>query len=96
MLDDPPTTLIASIAWEPGDGTITNVNVWDSPTAVANFPSKRVRAPSSRSTANPSICRSGMANRSTSMSVASSKEHGRAHDLPAHDGALCDDYGEGD
>jgi hypothetical protein len=44
MLDDPPAALVASIAWEPGDGTITNVNVWDSPAAVGDFYLERVRA----------------------------------------------------
>ena len=29
---------------EPGDGTITNVNVWDSPAAVGEFYLERVRA----------------------------------------------------
>ena len=44
LLDDPPTALVASIAWEPGDGTITNVNVWDSPEAVGDFYLERVAA----------------------------------------------------
>jgi hypothetical protein len=44
LLDDPPAALVASIAWEPGDGTITNVNVWDSPGAVGDFYLERVAA----------------------------------------------------
>ena len=44
LLDDPPAALVASIAWEPGDGTITNVNVWDSPAAVGDFHLERVEA----------------------------------------------------
>jgi hypothetical protein len=37
LLSEPPTALFASIAWNNVDGTITAVNVWDSPSAVADF-----------------------------------------------------------
>lgn len=43
MLAEPPAALIASIAWETGDGRVTAVNVWDSPEAVADFFVERVR-----------------------------------------------------
>jgi hypothetical protein len=39
---DPPTALVASIAWDSGNGTVTAVNVWDSPEAVADFFVERV------------------------------------------------------
>jgi hypothetical protein len=37
LLSDPPAALVASVAWEAGDGMITNLNVWDTPSAVADF-----------------------------------------------------------
>jgi hypothetical protein len=37
MLTDPPQTLVASIAWDAGDGNVTAVNVWDSAEAVGEF-----------------------------------------------------------
>jgi hypothetical protein len=37
LFSEPPATLFASIAWDNGDGTITAVNVWDNPSAVADF-----------------------------------------------------------
>ena len=37
LFSEPPAALFASIAWDNGDGTITAVNVWDSPSAVADF-----------------------------------------------------------
>jgi hypothetical protein len=43
MLADPPAALIASIAWQTGDGEVTSVNVWESPEAVADFFIERVR-----------------------------------------------------
>ena len=39
---DPPAALLASIAWDNGDGTISSVNVWDTPSAVADFFEERV------------------------------------------------------
>ena len=44
VVDDPPAALVASIAWARDDGTITNVQVWDSPAAVGDFYLERVRA----------------------------------------------------
>lgn len=43
LTDDPPSALIATIAWDSGDETVTAVNVWDSPEAVANFFMERVQ-----------------------------------------------------
>ena len=42
MLADPPAALVASIAWDAGDGQVTSVNVWDSPEAVSDFFVSRV------------------------------------------------------
>jgi len=42
-LTDPPKALIATIAWESGDGQVTGVNVWDTPEAIADFYKERVR-----------------------------------------------------
>mgnify|MGYP001787553655 FL=1 len=44
MLTDPPDALVSTIAWHSGDGTITCVNVWDTPDAVGDFYLERVRA----------------------------------------------------
>jgi hypothetical protein len=43
LWDDPPEALIASIAWESGDGEVTGVNVWERPGAIADFYLERVR-----------------------------------------------------
>jgi hypothetical protein len=40
---DPPEDLIASIVWDSGDGEVTGVNLWESPTAIADFYMERVR-----------------------------------------------------
>jgi hypothetical protein len=40
---DPPEALIASIAWDSGDGNVTAVNVWETPGAIADFFVERVR-----------------------------------------------------
>lgn len=42
MLSDPPAALVASIAWDAGDGQVSAVNVWDSAGAVADFFVERV------------------------------------------------------
>lgn len=42
LFTDPPVALIASVAWDNGDGTITAVNVWDNPSVVADFFLERV------------------------------------------------------
>ena len=41
---DPPDALIATIAWDSGDGQVRGVNLWDSPEAVADFYMERVRS----------------------------------------------------
>ena len=43
LFSDPPSALFASIAWDNGDGTVGGVNVWDSPSAVADFFLERVQ-----------------------------------------------------
>ena len=43
MLADPPSALVASIAWQTANGDVTSVNVWESPEAVADFFVERVR-----------------------------------------------------
>ena len=42
MLTEPPTALVASIAWMTDDGKDTTINVWDSPDAIADFFVERV------------------------------------------------------
>jgi hypothetical protein len=37
LLLDPPDALVASIAWDAGDGNISAINVWDSAEAVGDF-----------------------------------------------------------
>lgn len=41
---DPPEALIAAIAWESGDGQITQLNVWDNPAAVGDMFMERTAA----------------------------------------------------
>ena len=43
LSDDPPDALIASIAWNSGDGEVAGVNVWETPGAIADFFIERVR-----------------------------------------------------
>lgn len=43
ILSEPPSALVAVVAWDVGDGTITSVQVWDSPSAVADFFVERVQ-----------------------------------------------------
>ena len=43
LLSEPPSSLVASIAWETND-EVTAVNVWDLPDAVADFYGERVDA----------------------------------------------------
>ena len=40
---DPPPALAASIAWEADDGTVITINVWDSPSAIADMFVERVQ-----------------------------------------------------
>ena len=35
--------LVATVAWNVGDGLITSVNVWDSPSAVGDFFVERIQ-----------------------------------------------------
>ena len=42
LFSEPPGTLLASIAWDNRDGTVSAVNVWDNPSAVADFFMERV------------------------------------------------------
>jgi hypothetical protein len=42
LSSDPPQRLILAVAWETAEGTVTAVNVWDSPAAVADFFVERV------------------------------------------------------
>jgi hypothetical protein len=34
LVDDPPEALIASIAWDSGDGKVTGINVWGDANAI--------------------------------------------------------------
>ena len=43
LLTEPPEALVAVIAWDSGDGEVTEVNVWETPGAVADFFMERVR-----------------------------------------------------
>jgi len=40
---DPPQALIATIAWDSGDGQVIAMNVWETPKAIAEFYMERVR-----------------------------------------------------
>lgn len=42
MTEDPPEALVASFAWAGDDGSVTGVNVWDSPGAVSDFYMERL------------------------------------------------------
>ncbi len=42
MHAEPPGALVASIAWNAGNGMITTVNVWDTPGAISDFYMERV------------------------------------------------------
>jgi hypothetical protein len=44
LFSEPPPALVTAIAWETGDGMITSVNLWDNPSAVADFFAERVQA----------------------------------------------------
>jgi len=37
LYTEPPAALVASFAWRSEDDTITSINVWDSPSDVADF-----------------------------------------------------------
>ena len=40
---DPPKALIATVAWDSGNGEVTGLNVWDTPGAIAEFFLERVQ-----------------------------------------------------
>ncbi len=42
MFAEPPQGLAVSIAWDNGDGSITQLNVWDAPGAIADNYMERV------------------------------------------------------
>ena len=44
LTSDPPAALVASVAWDAGEGRVTVLNVWDSPDAIADFYVERTRA----------------------------------------------------
>ncbi len=41
--DDPPEALIASIAWDSGDGKVTGVNLWENADGHQHFFLTRIR-----------------------------------------------------
>ena len=43
LFSEPPPALVATVAWDVGDGMITSVNVWDNPSAVGDFFVERVQ-----------------------------------------------------
>jgi len=43
LISEPPSALVAFVAWDVRDGLITSVHVWDSPSAVADFFVERVQ-----------------------------------------------------
>jgi hypothetical protein len=43
LASHPPASLIATIAWESGNDTVTAVNVWESAEAIADFFIERVQ-----------------------------------------------------
>ena len=43
LFSEPPAALVAAVAWDAGDGMITSLNVWDNPSAVADFFVDRVQ-----------------------------------------------------
>ena len=44
LFSEPPSALVATIAWDTGDGSITNLNVWDDASAIGDFYLERVQA----------------------------------------------------
>jgi len=43
LFSEPPEALVATVAWDIGDGMITSVNVWDNPSAVGDFFVERIQ-----------------------------------------------------
>ena len=44
LFSEPPVALVAAVAWDTGDGSITNLNVWDDASAIGDFYLERVQA----------------------------------------------------
>jgi hypothetical protein len=44
LFSEPPAALMAAIAWDGGEGRVVQVNLWDEPSAVADFFIERVMA----------------------------------------------------
>jgi hypothetical protein len=44
LLSEPPAALVATVAWDTGDGSITSLNVWDDASAIGDFYLERVQA----------------------------------------------------
>jgi hypothetical protein len=42
LFSEPPAALMAAIAWDGGEGRVMQVNLWDEPSAVADFFVERV------------------------------------------------------
>jgi hypothetical protein len=42
LVERPPAALVASFAWDDGDGRIMSLNVWDEPGAIADFFIERI------------------------------------------------------
>ena len=42
LFSEPPAALMAAIAWDGGEGRVVQVNLWDEPSAVADFFIERV------------------------------------------------------
>jgi hypothetical protein len=43
LISEPPPALVATVAWDAGDGMVTSVNVWDNSSAVADHFLERVQ-----------------------------------------------------
>jgi hypothetical protein len=44
LFADPPHALVCSVAWNSDTENVTNINVWETPSAVADFYEERVAA----------------------------------------------------
>jgi hypothetical protein len=42
LFSEPPPALMAALAWDGGEGRVAQVNLWDEPSAVADFFIERV------------------------------------------------------
>ena len=42
VYEDPPEALVASVAWDSGDGNVTMLNVWDNPAAIGDLYMERM------------------------------------------------------